>query len=302
MTRVALVGDVHLTLSKNKEFEANRFELLCKTLNTKEYDKVIFMGDLLDRARPSLEELSLLRKGLLSIEAEKIIIDGNHEAVTKDSCTYDYLDIPNVSYKEFEMDYLDDVSVFFMGYKRLKDYLLIPKTFILLSHFRSNFGIIKEEVDTLAISKKAKQVFLGDIHQRHQPIDNVVYTGSPYGIHFSREAHKHGYIELTLDKGTFTYSYVDLELPTKRIINATTDTINECINDKDLFRINVTGNSKELEELPQIGNVQYVTQLILQEAEVTIDTKTDMLESLISIVGESLETRRVLSKVYKEIT
>lgn len=305
MTRLALIGDVHLTQSKNKEFEANRFLLLCKTINTKEYDMVIFMGDLFDRARPTLEEIAIVRQGIALIDSTCVVLDGNHEAVNKTESTYDYIDIPRLAYLPFNMLQLEGLNVFLMGYKHINNYVMVPKCDILLSHFRSNMGIIKEEVPTEEIAKRANLVtFLGDIHQEYSPLSNVHYTSSPYGIHFSKEQHTHGYIELSINEGTYEYKREALKLPTKVILDMTPLEIRDNIlklDTKNLYRIRVQGTSEELEKLPELPYVQYITSLTLKEEDVTIDTKTDILEALIAIVGEAQDVRYILTQVYNDL-
>ena len=80
--KVAIVGDVHLTLRKYKEFEENRFKLLINELIAAKPHIVIFAGDLLDHARPTLEEIELMYYGIDKLKASSIkvqIISGNHE-------------------------------------------------------------------------------------------------------------------------------------------------------------------------------------------------------------------------------
>ena len=301
MVKIALLGDIHLSQSKHKDFEANRFLALCDILSIKKYDWVIFMGDLLDKARPSLEELKLLKEGLNKIHAKKIVLDGNHEAVTKDSSTYDYIDIEGLDYVPYEALDIEGVKIHTMGYKNINKYLLLPRCDILLSHFRSNFGIIKEEVSTEEISKKANTVFLGDIHQVYSPLPNVHYTSSPYGIHFSKENHKHGYVELMVDNGTYEFCNVELDLPTKLILDLPIKACNSIKDTNNLVRVRVTGTSEELESLPRYSNVQYVVSLRLHEEEAKIHHKTDILESLLEIVSDTKEARSLLSRIYQEL-
>lgn len=305
MTRIALIGDVHVTQSKNKEFEAKRFLELCSCIGAKGYDEVIFMGDLFDKARPSLEEIDLVRKGLSLISANKIVIDGNHEAVSKYSSTYDYIDIAGLSYKPFDKITIEGFSMFLLGYKNINNYITIPKCDFILSHFRSNFGIIKEEINVQAIANKASlYTFLGDIHQCYSPMENVYYTSSPYGIHFSKEQHKHGYIELNIDGSNVAYERVTLDLPTKVILDMTPDEIVNNIlklDTRHLYRIRVTGSPEQLDGLPQIPNIQFITQLTLVEAQASVEVNTDILESLIALVGEHKEVRNVLTQIYKEL-
>lgn len=304
MVKIALVGDVHLTQSKNKEFEANRFLTLCDTISTKKYDMVIFMGDLFDRARPSLEELKLLKEGLSKLRTVKLVIDGNHEAVTKDSSTYDYVDIDGLSYRPYHILDIEGVKIHTLGYKNLSKHLVLPKCDILLSHFRSNMGIIKEEVSTEEIAKKANIVFLGDIHQEYSPLPNVHYTSSPYGIHFAKEDHKHGYIELVVNNGTYEFSRVQLELPTKRVLSLSAQECHNISNTTDLLRVRVVGSTEELEGLPRYRNVHYVTSLVLKEEATELTPKAhkaDVLESLIANVGDTDEVRKVLTRVYQDM-
>lgn len=305
MPRIALIGDVHVTQSKNKDFEAKRFLELCSCIGAKGYDTVIFMGDLFDRARPSLEEISLVRKGLDLISATKIVLDGNHEAVSKDSSTYDYIYIPGLQYKAFDKIQVGEFSMFLLGYKNINNYVTIPKCDIILSHFRSNFGIIKEEINVQAIASKASlYTILGDIHQAYSPMDDVYYTSSPYGIHFSKEQHKHGYIELTINDNYLTYDRVILDLPTKIILDMTPNDIVHNIlklDTRHMYRIRVTGTAEELEKLPVLPNIQYITQLTMLEEESKVEVNMDILESLISLVGESKDVRKVLTEIYKEL-
>lgn len=311
MVRIALLGDVHLALSKNTEFERNRFLQLITQLSIKKYDIVIFLGDLFNNPRPTLEEIQLLQfsiSKLNQVGIRTIVIDGNHEAVTKSSSTYDYLKIEGLEYLPYNRLDVEDVSIQTLGYSNLDKYVVTNKSDILLSHFRSNFGIIKEEISTKDVSKKANTVILGDIHQKYSPLPNVHYTGSPYSIHFTREPHDYGYIELNIDSGTYKFDHVVLNLPSKRIAVASSTSVSDiekCIqNPEDLIRIRVHGSSKELEQLPTIPNVTYVTSLILQEQESNVKnyTSTDILETLILAVGDTKVSRNILTNIYKEIT
>lgn len=308
MVKIALVGDVHLTQSKHKEFAANRFAALCGTISTKKYDMVIFMGDLFDRARPSLEEIQLLQFCIMKLNdrgVRTLVFDGNHEAVTKDSSTFDYLRIEGLEYLPYDLLDIEGVKIHTLGYSNLSKYILLPKCDILLSHFRSNFGIIKEEISTEEVSKKANIVFLGDIHQEYSPLPNVHYTSSPYGIHFSKENHKHGYVELVVNNGTYEFSRVPLDLPNKLILELDASSISKVTPNGNLLRIKVKGTPEELESLPRVPNVQYITSLKLKEETSLVSTKSikaNILESTIELVGDTLESRELLTRIYKEVT
>jgi len=306
--RVALLADVHHHLRKHKEFEANRFELLCTKIAEREYDTVIYLGDLLDKARLTLEEEDSLRVNLGKIKARQIVLDGNHEAKDKDTSTYDYITIPGLEYVTKDILDIHGVKCTFMGWTKLKHYKSVPKGDVLFSHIRSNIGIVKEELDVQYLSKRFKQVVLGDIHSRYQPFDNVMYTSSPYATHFHKNCtRKYGYIEMVITDGEYTLSYKDLDLPTKRAFDCKIQDIDKLVlkYPNDLIKLSVTGTTEQLENLSQHDNVIYSKILQCKTVQHTGDIIEDIsvVDKLADIIDKPKDkVINILGAVYKEVT
>lgn len=310
MVRIAVLGDVHIRLPKNQDSveyieDISRYNSMFDYVENCKYDLVIFAGDLFDKARPSLEEIKYVCDRLARLPSS-IIIDGNHEAVTKTSSTYDYIHIPNTTIMNYDVLTIENTSIRFMGYKHLANHIIVPKSDILISHFRSNVGaFIKEEVPVKEIAKRFKDVILGDIHSMYNPEPNVWYTSSPYGLHYSKSKEKYGYIELVIDSDKYTIDRVELNLPRKIKIEANYDDVIKLVNDSlvDRYLIEVEGTLDELSNLPKHRLVKYITKLANNEVEVdNVKLKrANVLDTLELLIPESTTTN-VLSTIYKEVS
>lgn len=289
--KVAIVGDVHLTLRKYKEFEENRFKLLIDELIKAKPSVVVFAGDLLDHARPSIEELGVLFTALVKIESNGIkinIIDGNHEALSSNTSVYDHLMIGDSRYIK-NMYLPTHPSIKCIGWTSVKETNHLDFDEILITHLRANHGLIKEEFNIESLSKNYKQVFMGDLHFRYSPYNNVHYTSSPYSTKFTdKTLSDYGYIMLQTED--YTWEYIDLELPCKVKRNCNAKDINQVIKglDKHLIRLEVSGTLEELQNLPSIDNVIYIKNI--QQTSNTTNTvinKNDLIKDLEEHIIES---------------
>lgn len=293
--KVAIVGDVHLTLRKHKEFEEQRFKLLIDELIAAKPNIVVFAGDLLDTASPSIQELGLMYKALSDLELNGIkvkIIDGNHEALTTTKSLYDYI-MPNS--KIYVQDgYLyhikhksnPNLGIRLTGWTSVKEALHEKTEGILISHLRANHKMLVEEYDIKHLSEMYSQVFLGDLHFRYSPYDNVHYTSSPYSTKFTDGSLKdYGYILLETQDNS--WKYVDLKLPCKVKRTCEFKDIEKTIKglDKHLIKLEVKGTLEELKTLPELSNVIYykVAQEI-SAVQIQNQPKTDALDTLSSYV------------------
>ncbi len=309
MVRIGIIGDVHIHLLKDtKSYEytedLNRLIKLFDIIKSNNYDYVVFLGDLFDRARPSLEEIALateLMKGLNNV----IIVDGNHEAVTKTTSTFEYISVPNTMYKTYETITIEGTTIRLLGYKNIQKYAVQPSANILLSHLRCNLGaFIKEEIPLDVLAKRYDTVILGDIHDAISPLDNVHYTSSPYSLHYGNGKSKHGFIELVIDNDKHSFSRVELNLPSKRKLSVTYAELKQIdfSSNVDRLLIEVKGTLEELQDLPKIPLVRfrpYITRNIQVTTEVT--KKVDLLDSLHSMISDAKDTG-ILEKIYKDIT
>jgi len=309
--KLAIIGDGHIRLPKNKDSveyieDVRRYDMLHETLVNGNYDSIVFVGDLFDKARPSLEEIQFVTEFVKDLP-NVIIIDGNHEAVTKNTSTYDYIQIPNTTYMPLDRFTIGNTSIQTLGYKHLEDYKYVNKADILLTHFRSNAGIIKEEIPTIELAKKYKDIILGDIHMMYNPLPNVWYTSSPYGLHYQAKKEQYGYIELhvTNDSG-YTIKRVELDLPKKikaqMDIAEYLDLVNRDITDR--YVIEVEGNLQELKSIiihplvkviPKLKDLGAVTSPSVSKESLDI---LKVLKSSINVEGRNTD---ILDKIYKEV-
>lgn len=297
--RIAIVGDAHLTLRKYKEFEENRFKLLINELIAAKPHIILFAGDLLDHARPTLEELQLLYFAIAKIEAEGIkvvIIDGNHEALTENTSTYDL--IMNHSKHYIKGSYLYNVKcknpntgIRAIGWTNVKQVEHKKSSNILVSHLRANHGLLKEEYDIKHLSESYELVFLGDLHFRYSPYKNVHYTSSPYSTKFTEsKLNDYGYV--MLESNDSTWQYVDLNLPCKVKRSCWAKDISKTLEglDNHLVKLEVKGTLEELQNLPVLGNVIYVKS-IQEEVQTVITqvkgTKSDPLKDIEKYIVQS---------------
>lgn len=231
--------------------------LLVKYLKSKSYKTIIFAGDLLNHARPTLEEMELVQMiiNILSEDSEVIILAGNHEMVTNNQTTYDFWQPVNAkivteSFVRHNLVLIDWRTLMSTDITDLEN-TYKGQGLTLVSHVRSNCGMIKQEYPVEILSDVFSTVILGDIHDRFSPFSNVHYTSSPYSTRFIKESNlksTYGYIELD-DNNRF--QYVDLNLPSKISASCMFSDVSE-LRDRlktHLLKLDVTGTIKELETL-----------------------------------------------------
>lgn len=307
MTRIAIIGDGHIRLPKNKESidyieDVKRYEILRESLVKGNYKYIVFVGDLFDKARPSLEEIQYVTEFVKDLP-NVIIIDGNHEAVTKDTSTYDYIHIPNTTYMPLDRLLIEGVTIQTFGYKHLKDYKYINKADILLSHFRCSLGIIKEEVPVAEIAKKYKDVILGDIHQMYNPLPNVWYTSSPYALHYKKAQDTHGYIELIVEKAEYQINRVTLDMPTKYKLELSSVELLQLLANPivDRYIVEVEGTLEEIKALPSHPLVKIIPKLRqLKPIDRPEVEHKDALDMILNLLPDGLQTG-IIEKIYKEV-
>lgn len=271
MTKVAIVSDIHLKLRKHKDFERSRFRQLIQILANSDADIIIINGDLLDYAIPTLEEIKELHDAFDVLSDKTIyLLAGNHEAVNRESSTYDYLSFAGVLKPEdgSQIIYVEDIGIKLCDWNQIHNLKFGGPSEILITHYRSALeGLYGEEVQTADFINKHELILLGDIHFRYSPLPHVFYTGSPYSIAATRKvSEEFGYIELTLDAGDYSWKYINLGLPQKVRIDLTFSHINDFKpNPKHLYNLHVTGTIQELKTLENYGNVFFTKVVELKE-------------------------------------
>lgn len=297
MTKVVIVSDVHLKLRKHKDFEKSRFRRLIQLLARSDANVIIFNGDLLDYSIPTLEEIKELHDAFKAL-GDKIVylLSGNHEAVNKDSSTYDYLSFSGVTRPEggHSTINIDGVSISLCDWGNIHKLKDQRPADVLITHYRSAMeGLYGEEVQTADFINNYKLVILGDIHSRYSPLPHVFYTGSPYSIAATRKlSEDYGYIELTLDGGGYDWKYVDVKLPQKIRVDMEFTRLKDFNPDpQHLYNVHISGTLEDLKKIQSYDQVFFTKVVQLNAPTLPQIGKTDktFIESLAEKVEEQVE-------------
>jgi len=225
---VIITGDIHINLKKYTEFERDRLHKL-KTSLMGEVDSsrkniLILNGDILDRSKPTYEEISEFYSFVTELSKyydEIFVISGNHEETTKEKTLYDY--IPEFGFKYIKVGNINvgNVTLWLVGHPYL-DMIdkLQPKNKInlLISHYRSDIGVADEEVSNSYVSETFDYTILSDIHEKMSPKENIEYTSSPYTINFrgtDLSPFIGGYTKVLVDDNSYDVFSKVVSLPNK---------------------------------------------------------------------------------------
>jgi len=305
INRYIITGDIHLNLSKNEEFERQRFLEFIDTIN-QEDGIIVFAGDLFDKAKPTLQEIDLFYQAVetLSFNHQVIIIDGNHEKVDINTTTFDYLPKYNFTYytKPTPIKINQKNTLWLLGHSnldKLKEIELRDGSNILISHFRCSLGIIKQEVDVNYISKTFDYCIAGDIHQHYKPFENVEYTSQPYNTHYDIKK-DNGYIVLTFDIKGYKIEYKQINLANKYKLELTAKEYKDLFSslDDNLYKIVIKDIADNVKNLPQRDNIilTYKPDVIVSDndieelkAEIKQSGNIDVVSTLKRLVRNSEE-------------
>jgi DNA repair exonuclease SbcCD nuclease subunit len=300
---IIIVSDIHLNL-RNKNtyeynFEVNRFLKLFEYVNNLKPDMVILAGDILDNARPTLEEQYILKQGLDFLDCEVYIIDGNHERISDSIYTYDLLTFSgddNIMYMSNSSIMLNKYStqLHFKGHKEITNTNIAHintnrriKNHILFTHARCTIPPhIKEEINFNKLRKKYSLVLVGDIHQPLDLYDNVKYIDSPYSIHYSKNRNYH-IGKLTIDSSGYKFERIVTNLPNKVKVNIEDITLKQLEDDGNLYKVVVTGESSTLSKYKDYKNIKFekIIDAHYEEFNITAVDTIDVKGKLLDLVS-----------------
>ena len=306
MTRIAIISDIHLKLRKYKEFELNRFELLISHLEESNAEIIVFNGDLLDYAHPTLEEIQVLQRAFNTLHSagkKLYLLDGNHEAVSLVSTTYDYITFhgienPNDKYPKL---LIDGVTMQLCSWSKINHLKFMDEADVLITHYRSKIdGLFDEELQTADFIDNFKLILLGDIHFRYSPAKHVFYTGCPYSTAATKpkKNNEFGYIELTLNNSEYRWSYVDLDLPQKYRIEVAYNELKDFKPlEKHMYFVRVSGAVNELNRLSNTKHIIYEKYFIDNQAASigtpkTLKANGTFIDSLSDRVSKEVTERK----------
>lgn len=272
-TRLVVTADWHIRIRPDipEDWQLLRYRGLFFTIicNCLMYDATLVLaGDILDRNRPSLQELNLLMEFLSEVNSRGIttyLISGNHENLGQGTCTYDYLQsflskLEHVHYNSSNTMFVpldNNVDLYMVGHPALTTYehseLRKGKASILVSHFRPTVNqFIQEEIDVEKFIAPYTIAAVGDIHMplnlydgrlmfTNHPI-NSCYEAAPNCSFLLLEANEAGI------KAERKRAY------TRNLISIKTSAVDyvepEVVEDnEDFYRIEVTGSPEELRKI-----------------------------------------------------
>lgn len=297
---ILFIADIHIKIgAKNvsKDWAKNRVVLLVEELTkiikvTRRIDTIIVGGDLLDRAKPTMEELELMLYFLSSFPSipRKIIFSGNHEMLTKKVSVLSKLKVlfDNLGWVLVDKNtiYKDEFNV--LPYQTIKTTSMdiFDHTLPVFTHVRGSIPPhVKAEVD-LNIFSIFPIVYAGDLHHHHVQ-KNIVYPGSPYTTSFSSEIPKNKGV-LLIDG--INWEFIRLDLPAhlklnykdkakdtyNNVIYEVEGTLTELSSIKDSNVIKKTKTNKDITlDLTNLSLEEevyiYISEILKEEATGAID-------------------------------
>lgn len=272
LSKITVSGDIHLNMrsniSENNAWERERFLLLFTEFAGNDSNIIILNGDIFDKAKPTFLEIGVFYEGIQKLKDKTVyIVEGNHEELSTKSTTFDFL--PEAGFSRIKADCLSfpHVYLWLVGHPYIsnieKDLLPImyDKKNILISHYRSDIGYAKEEVDNSIVSSRFDDAVLSDIHYRLFPADNIQYTSSPYGIHFTPDK-DYGYCTIDATKPNYKIDFIKLDLPCKVKLTVKADTLKDTVKQLDKanrYNLEVLGEATT-DNLSQISDRSEVSK------------------------------------------
>ena len=263
-----LTADWHIRIKPDidEQWQMNRYRQLTNKVISlcREHAAILVLaGDILDRNRPSLPELTLVLELLRKLQNNNIhtlLISGNHESLGQGASTYDFmgpylegLDCINYNTSQTIFFPCGTLDLYLVGHPALQGYeesdMREGKVNILISHFRPTVNqFIQEEIDVEKFIAPFDYCFAGDIHM---PIElhegKLISINHPLNSCF--EANPDGSLILVEPaKQGINWSRIPLQLPNLvQKVTAATE-FQEPDEDGNFYRIEVQGSPEELRQ------------------------------------------------------
>ena len=310
---ISIIGDIHLNL-RTKEYEAwerARFLALFTTVAEDASTIVFLNGDTFDKAQATLQEIGLLYEGINILRGagkEVYITDGNHEEIDRETTTFDLL--PHDGYTRIKVNCFEAAStyVWLVGHPHINFItaehfpIMTDKKNVLVSHYRSDIGVAAEEIDNSLVSTRFDDTILSDIHYRLVPADNIRYTSSPYGIHFS-PAKDYGYCMLHITDEGYEIEDITLNLPSKEKVickEAELQDTLDSLDDANIHKLEIIGDSSS-ESLLALRASPSVSKFSFTETTKSSDVG-DITDELLVTMHNSVEEVIVVALSDLELT
>jgi len=224
--KIVVTGDIHINTNRFNNFEHKRIKYLQDNINKHTPDLVVLNGDILDKAKPTLQDLKLFYKFTSGIKSDIILISGNHEELSIKETCYDFIPEVNYTYVPIGQFQFKNYKLLFVSHHLIKDIQKL-KGDILFTHYRSAVNVhTTDEYSNKLVSEKFKITFLSDIHQKIKPYHNIFYTSSPNSLKFHQEIDEYGFYVVTLSN-KINIEYQELNQYGKQRLIVSKDNIEE---------------------------------------------------------------------------
>lgn len=234
--RILYTADLHIRVGQKnipKDWALNQYKILFDELDRvyEEQDCTLEVhgGDIFDKV-PTMQELSIYIEYLnRNPMRDRVIYDGNHEAVKKGSTFIDYLRSMVPKNTKIITEYNNtDYPFDILPYADLHKYKTIEKKHdVLMTHVRGEIPPhVKPEIDLEYLSKW-DIVYAGDLHAHKNTQKNIVYPGSPRTVTFHRNKVKLGVLVIDNLKD---WKWVEISVP--QLIRKTVTSEDEIVRTK----------------------------------------------------------------------
>jgi DNA repair exonuclease SbcCD nuclease subunit len=281
--KIIFIADLHIKLGQKnvpKKWQYNRTMLLAKEINKiSDADYIVIGGDLLDVAKPSLEEVGLMYDFLEHLDLGGYIIPGNHEMLTKTMDCFTPVDkmLYDLGFdliREFKT--IDNID--YIPYNIIKKDFPAAISKMAITHVRGEIPPhVFPEVD-LSKYEAYESVFAGDLHSYKCSQLNLLYPGSPFTTSFHRDRSTRDNGCFIIDTDTGCYEWIELYLP--QLIKTTVTSEEQIVaTEVDHTVYEIEGN---LEELAKVNASDLLSKKITKNisSPSTLDMSGDVVEEL----------------------
>jgi DNA repair exonuclease SbcCD nuclease subunit len=281
--KIIFIADLHIKLGQKnvpKKWQYDRTMLLATEINKiVGADYIVIGGDLLDVAKPSLEEVGLMYDFLEHLKLGGYIIPGNHEMITKTMDCFTPVDkmLYDLGFNVIR-DFQTIDNIDYIPYNIIKKEFPTPKSKMAITHVRGEIPPhVFPEVE-LSKYETYESVFAGDLHSYKCSQLNLLYPGSPFTTSFHRNKSTGDNGCFIIDTDTGCYKWVELYLP--QLIKTTVTSEEQIVaTEVDHTVYEIEGN---LEELAKVNASELLSKKITKNisSPSTLDMSGDVVEEL----------------------
>lgn len=276
--KLLFIADIHIKLGQKKvprDWQKARILQLAEEVNSAvtahDVNHVVIGGDLLDVANPSYDEIGLMFEFLSDIEAQKVLIAGNHEMANKTTSIYSKM-VPLLGATDTDLieEFTTLYGVDYIPYGVLNKKWPETNSKLAITHVRGEIPPHVQPEIELEVFNRYEKVFAGDLHSFTNSQRNILYPGSPFSTSFHRNVPHGANGYFIIDTSDGSHAWHELLLP--QLIRKTVQTEDEIVETD--FHHTIYELEGEMEDLAKVSNKlidKKVTKDISTPASLTLD-------------------------------